>query len=77
MQVGVNYTPSTGWFHSWLDPDPDAIRRDLEAIAGLGLDHIRIFPLWPLLQPNRTLIRERPSTTSSRSAGSPTSSIFR
>lgn len=59
MRVGVNYTPSRGWFHSWLDLDPDAIRRDFESIAGLGLDHVRIFPLWPLLQPNRTLIRER------------------
>lgn len=59
MRVGVNYTPSQGWFHSWLDLDPDAIRRDLENIADLGLDHVRIFPLWPLLQPNRTLIRPR------------------
>lgn len=59
MRIGVNYTPSKGWFHSWLDLDPDAIRRDFEGIAGLGLDHVRIFPLWPLLQPNRTLIRER------------------
>ena len=20
MKIGVNYTPSQGWFHSWLDP---------------------------------------------------------
>lgn len=59
LRFGVNYTPSAGWFYSWLDPDWSAIRRDLDAIAGLGLDHVRILPLWPVLQPNRTLIRRR------------------
>ncbi|RFU88540.1 glycosyl hydrolase [Streptomyces triticagri] len=56
-RFGVNYTPSQGWFHHWLDFDLDAVRTDLDQIAGLGLDHIRVFPLWPLFQPNRTLIR--------------------
>ncbi|QXE33934.1 glycosyl hydrolase [Streptomyces sp. GMY02] len=58
-RFGVNYTPSQGWFHHWLDFDPDAVRADLDSIADLGLDHIRVFPLWPLFQPNRTLIRPR------------------
>lgn len=35
------------------------MRADLDSIAELGLDHIRVFPLWPLFQPNRTLIRPR------------------
>ncbi|MFD3577243.1 glycosyl hydrolase [Streptomyces sp. NPDC058644] len=56
---GANYTPSQGWFHHWLDFDIDAVRADLDAIAGLGLDHIRVFPIWPYFQPNRTLIRPR------------------
>lgn len=56
-RFGVNYTPRRGWFHSWYDFDPARAREDLDQIAGLGLDHVRIFPLWPLLQPNRTLIR--------------------
>lgn len=59
MRFGVNYTPSAGWFHSWLDFDADAVRRDLADIAGLGVDHIRVFPLWPLIQPHRGLIRPR------------------
>ncbi len=59
VRLGVNYTPSTGWFHHWLDFDLDAVRADLDSIAALGLDHIRVFPLWPYFQPNRTLIRER------------------
>ncbi len=59
MRWGVNYTPRVGWFHSWLDLNLDDVRRDFDQIAGLGLDHVRIFPLWPLLQPNRTLIRGR------------------
>jgi hypothetical protein len=58
-RFGVNYTPRVGWFHSWLDLDLDAVGEDLEALKGLGIDHVRMFPLWPLLQPNRTLIRPR------------------
>lgn len=59
VRFGVNYTPSKGWFHHWLDHDPDSVRADLDSIAALGLDHIRVFPLWPYFQPNRTLIRPR------------------
>ncbi|MFG2883562.1 glycosyl hydrolase [Streptomyces sp. NPDC048297] len=59
VRFGVNYTPSEGWFHHWLDFDLDSVRADLDAIAALGLDHIRVFPLWPCFQPNRTLIRPR------------------
>ncbi|GGL09746.1 hypothetical protein JOE58_000173 [Curtobacterium luteum] len=57
MRFGVNYTPAVGWFHSWLDFSASDTARDLEAIASLGADHVRIFPLWPVVQPNRTLIR--------------------
>ncbi|MEU9343438.1 cellulase family glycosylhydrolase [Streptomyces sp. NPDC048278] len=57
LRFGVNYTPRHGWFHSWQDFDPARAREDLAQIAGLGLDHVRVFHLWPLLQPNRTLIR--------------------
>ncbi|MFI1209852.1 glycosyl hydrolase [Streptomyces sp. NPDC020802] len=56
-RFGVNYTPRRGWFHSWHDFDPAHAREDLARIAELGLDHVRVFHLWPLLQPNRTLIR--------------------
>ncbi|MBB4893241.1 endo-1,4-beta-mannosidase [Streptomyces olivoverticillatus] len=59
MHFGVNYTPSRGWLHHWLDFDPDEVRADLDSIAALGLDHIRVFPLWPVFQPNRTLVRPR------------------
>ncbi|MDR2931002.1 MAG: cellulase family glycosylhydrolase [Propionibacteriaceae bacterium] len=59
MRYGVNYTPSTGWFYHWLDFRPDDLARDLDTVAELGVDHIRIFPLWPVIQPHRTLIRER------------------
>ncbi|MDR2973695.1 MAG: cellulase family glycosylhydrolase [Propionibacteriaceae bacterium] len=57
MRFGVNYTPRQGWFYHWLDFSPVEIARDLDAIAALGVDHIRIFPLWPLIQPHRGLIR--------------------
>ncbi|MFD6287868.1 glycosyl hydrolase [Streptomyces sp. NPDC060205] len=59
VRFGVNYTPSEGWFHSWLDFDLDSVRADLDSIAALGLDHIRVFPIWPYFQPNRSLIRPR------------------
>lgn len=59
LRFGANYTPSKDWMHSWLSLDLDDVRRDFEGLASLGLDHVRIFPLWTVLQPNRTLIREK------------------
>ena len=59
LRFGANYTPSDGWFHAWQDLDERSVDRDMRAIAGLGLDHVRIFPLWPILQPNRTHISAR------------------
>ncbi|WP_436500472.1 glycoside hydrolase 5 family protein [Actinokineospora sp. HUAS TT18] len=58
-RYGANYVPSTGWFYSWLDFSADAVRRDFADLAGLGLDHVRVFPVWPWVQPNRGLIRRR------------------
>ena len=51
-RFGVNYVPARGWWYSWLDWEPGAIRDDLRAIAALGLDHVRAHCLWPLFQPN-------------------------
>ena len=59
MKFGVDYTPSHGWFHSWLDPDWESIDEDLRQIKDLGMDHVRIFPVWPYLQPNRTWINRK------------------
>ncbi|WP_157001828.1 glycoside hydrolase 5 family protein [Agromyces laixinhei] len=59
LRFGANYTPTTDWMHAWMSLELDDVRRDFEALAEIGLDHVRIFPLWTLLQPNRTLIREQ------------------
>lgn len=60
MRFGVNYTPRVGWFHHWLDFSASDVARDFDAIASLGVDHVRVFPMWPVVQPNRTLIRRAP-----------------
>lgn len=58
LRFGANYVPSQGWFNSWLDLDPASVARDLDDIASLGMDHIRIFPVWPWIQPARTHLRD-------------------
>ncbi|SHG44187.1 glycoside hydrolase 5 family protein [Streptoalloteichus hindustanus] len=58
-RFGANYTPSEHWWHTWLDFDPDSVRRDLEGVAALGLDHVRVFCVWPVFQPNRGVVRPR------------------
>jgi len=55
-RFGVNYTPSHNWWYCWNDWDADPIKRDLDAIAALGADHLRIFPIWPYFQPNPKLV---------------------
>lgn len=59
LRFGANYTPRSQWMHAWMSLDLDEVRRDFAALADLGLDHLRIFPLWTVLQPNRTLIRDQ------------------
>jgi endo-1,4-beta-mannosidase len=51
-RFGVNYTPSRDWWFCWNDWDAGSIARDLDAIAGLGADHLRIMLVWPFFQPN-------------------------
>ncbi len=51
-RFGVNYTPSRNWWFCWNDWQADPIRRDLDAIAALGADHLRIMLVWPFFQPN-------------------------
>ncbi|KDN21099.1 glycoside hydrolase 5 family protein [Amycolatopsis rifamycinica] len=56
FRLGVNYTPSTRWFHMWEDWREADLRRDLGDIAALGLDHIRIMLLWSAFQPEPALV---------------------
>jgi len=51
-RFGVNYTPSRNWWFCWNDWQPNPIRRDLDAIAALGADHLRLMLIWPYFQPN-------------------------
>jgi endo-1,4-beta-mannosidase len=51
-RFGVNYTPSHNWWFCWNDWDADPIKRDLDAIASLGADHMRLMLVWPFFQPN-------------------------
>ncbi|HEY9329556.1 MAG TPA: glycosyl hydrolase [Streptomyces sp.] len=57
LRFGANYTPSQTWMFSWMGLDLDEVRRDFAGLAELGLDHVRLLPLWPVLQPNRTWVR--------------------
>ena len=55
-RFGVNYTPSHNWWFCWNDWKIDPIRRDLDAIAALGADHLRLMLIWPYFQPNLTWV---------------------
>jgi len=51
-RFGANYTPSHNWWFCWNNWEADPIKRDLDAIASLGADHLRILLIWPYFQPN-------------------------
>jgi hypothetical protein len=51
-RFGVNYTPSHNWWFCWNEWNVEPIKRDLDAIAALGADHLRIMLIWPYFQPN-------------------------
>ncbi len=58
-RFGVNYTPSHNWWFCWNDWDPSPIEKDLDAIASLHADHLRIMLIWPYFQPNLTWVNPR------------------
>lgn len=51
-RFGVNYTPSEYWWYCWSDFNEDSISRDLDVIASLSVDHIRIMLIWTFFQPD-------------------------
>jgi hypothetical protein len=55
-RFGVNYVPPKSWFYFWNDFDADSVARDLDVIASLGMDHIRMLLVWAYFQPNRTWV---------------------
>ncbi len=55
-RFGLNYTPSHNWWFCWNEWNVDPIKRDLDAIAALGADHLRIMLIWPYFQPNLTWV---------------------
>jgi hypothetical protein len=62
-RLGVNYSPSNNWWFCWNDWNADPIRRDLDAIAALGADHLRIMLIWPFFQPNYLHLWEKEGWT--------------
>lgn len=55
-RFGVNYVPSRNWWYCWNDWDTESVLEDFQALAGLGLDHIRIQLVWPVFQPNPAMV---------------------
>jgi len=55
-RFGLNYVPSDGWYYSWNDWKPACIARDFDAIAVLGVDHLRVMTIWPWFQPNPAVV---------------------
>jgi len=59
LRFGVNYVPSRHWWYIWQDWERESVVRDLDGIARLGMDHIRIHCLWPIFQPNERYVSEQ------------------
>ena len=59
VRFGVNFVPRKRWWYCWLDWDQQAIQDDLDGVAALGLDHVRIQLLWPFFQPGISTVSDR------------------
>jgi hypothetical protein len=49
---GVNYVPSADWFLNLIDLDTISVANDMYSLHLAGVNCIRVYPLWNLLQPN-------------------------
>jgi len=55
-RFGLNYVPSRNWYYNWNDWDARSVARDLDSVASVGADHIRLMLVWPYFQPNQTYV---------------------
>ncbi|MGB9458558.1 MAG: hypothetical protein WCB12_21090 [Bryobacteraceae bacterium] len=59
LRFGANYVPRKRWWYGWQDWDQQATAEDLQGVADLGLDHVRIQCLWPIFQPGINTVSDR------------------
>lgn len=52
VPAGVNYWPASCGVEMWRRWDEEEIRRDLDTVAGLGLNCVRFFLRWPDFMPS-------------------------
>ena len=55
--VGCNYWASHAGTAMWTDWKPEVMDNDLKKLAGVGIQVIRVFPLWPVFQPINLLYK--------------------
>lgn len=58
IRFGLNYVPSKRWVYCWNDWQSEEIAEDFDAIAALGVDHLRVMVIWPWFQPNPASVSE-------------------
>lgn len=58
--LGCNYWASHAGVRMWSDWQPSVVEQDLEHLRRLGLQVLRVFPLWPDFQPINALYRPGP-----------------
>ncbi len=51
LMIGANYWASHAGLAMWRDWQPEVVARDFERLSKVGLQTLRIFPLWPDFQP--------------------------
>lgn len=49
--IGCNYWASHAGIYMWRNWDESVVADDLKKLAGCGITHLRVFPLWPDFQP--------------------------
>lgn len=49
--VGCNYWAKNAGMYMWSSWDPDAVEREIAALAKYGTRVMRVFPLWPDFYP--------------------------
>ncbi len=51
MSLGVNYWASHAATRMWSQWNESVVEKDIQALAGIGCEYLRVFPLWPDFQP--------------------------